>query len=346
MPIMSEHTAESAAAPHPPGVATTLLNLSDLTIVFPVDADGVRRTRVVVNHVSFALPSGATLGLMGESGSGKSTTAAAVMGMVPPPGRMVGGRIDFEGRNLVGMSERDLRRLRGSRIGYVAQDPYAALHPMWPIGDQIAESILAHHRLPRRDAWRRAVALLDVVRIPQAAQRAHDFPYQLSGGQCQRAVIAAALANRPSLLVADEPTTALDVTVQADILDLLLGLQHEHRMALLLISHDPGVIARMAHAVAVMYAGRIVEEGPVHEVLAAPLHPYTQALLASVPGNAPGRRLAAIPGVAPDPARQPTGCAFAPRCPARQSICTMAPPAVVSPAPGRLVRCVLHQEHT
>ena len=219
----------------------------------------------------------------------------------------------------------------------------SALNPVFTVGDQIAESLVVHRRLSKPEARKRAVALLDAVRIPNAAARARDYPHQLSGGQRQRALIAAALACDPPLLVADEPTTALDVTVQAEVLDLLRATQAERGLAVLLISHDLAVVAGLADRIAVMYAGHIVEEGPAAEVVTSPLHPYTRGLLASRPGETPGTRLRAIPGVVPDLTALPPGCPFAPRCEERTEACDQQMPAAVDAAPGRLVRCLLHE---
>jgi oligopeptide/dipeptide ABC transporter ATP-binding protein len=247
----------------------------------------------------------------------------------------------FEGRDLMALDERELRRVRGARIGFVFQEPMTALNPAFTVGGQVAEVLEVHGLAAGAAARARAVELLDAVRIPDPSRRARDFPHQLSGGMRQRVLIAAAIACRPPLVVADEPTTALDATIQADILDLLLAMRREAGLSLLLITHDLGVVARVADRVAIMYAGRIVEAGPAREVLAAPGHPYTRGLLASRPGGVPGTRLEAIPGTVPDLAMLPPGCAFAPRCPARFETCDTSRPDAYTVSPGRTARCFL-----
>ena len=317
-----------------------LLDVQDLTTEFPAGPDGRARTFRAVDGVSLRIGRGQSLGLVGESGSGKSVLAQSLVGLVPPPGRVTGGRVVFDARDLVPLGEPDLRRIRGARIGFVFQEPMMALNPVLTIGDQIAEALTVHGLASGPDARRRAVALLDMVRIPQAAARARDYAHQLSGGMRQRVLIAAALACQPSLLIADEPTTALDVTIQAEILDLLREMRERFGLALLLITHDLGVVAELADRVAVMYAGRLVEEGPSRAVLDAPAHPYTRALLASLPGSTPGTRLTAIPGTVPDLAALPPGCAFGPRCPEHDAACDQRPPDPVVVSEGRRARCV------
>ncbi len=318
-----------------------LLRVTGLTTVFDVERQGVRRTVRAVDNVSFTIEPGGSLGLVGESGCGKTVTALSVVGLVPPPGRVTAGTIEFDGRNLAGLSEDDLRRIRGAGIGFVFQEPTAALNPVFTIGDQIAEAIIVHGKVTRAEAQRRAVALLDAVRMPDTSRRAREYPHQLSGGQRQRAVIATAVANQPALLIADEPTTAMDVTVQAEILDLLTEMRRTSGLALLLITHDLGVVSRLTDSVAVMYAGRIVEEGPTADVLASPAHPYTRGLIASLPGSTPGERLRTIPGSVPDLDALPACCAFAPRCGDCLEICTSTAPPHATLAPGRAVRCHL-----
>jgi ABC-type dipeptide/oligopeptide/nickel transport system ATPase component len=256
----------------------SLLAIADLAVEFPG-----RPAKRVVDGVSLAVEAGRTTGLVGESGSGKSLSALAVLGLVPTPGRVVGGRIEFAGRSLLDLPPDALRGLRGKAIGLVSQDPLAALNPVHTIGAQVAEAVRAHEPVARREAWARAVAALDEVGIPAARQRAHDFPHQLSGGQRQRVVIAMVIACRPQLLIADEPTTALDVSVQAQILDLLRHLQAELGMGLLLITHDLGIIAEMADQVTVLRAGQVIEQADVRSLYAAPQADYTRALLAAVP---------------------------------------------------------------
>jgi peptide/nickel transport system ATP-binding protein len=322
-------------------VTDSLLKVENLTTVFDVAGQRV----MAVDDVSFEVRRGETLGLVGESGSGKSVAAFSVINLVPPPGRVVAGRVWFEGRNLLTLPPHEMRAVRGAGIGFVFQEPSAALNPVMRVGAQIAEALIVHGLASRRDARARAIDLLQAVRIPDPEMRVDDYPHQLSGGMRQRVMIAAALACRPPLVIADEPTTALDVTVQAQTLDLLRRLKHEFDVSLLLITHDLGVIAETADRVAVMYAGRIVEEGPVRDLFERPLHPYTQGLLRSIPGAAASTqsRLHAIDGVVPSLANLPSGCAFAPRCPHRMDVCTTAMPAIIEIEPGHFGRCYLHQ---
>jgi len=285
---------------------------------------------------------GETLGLVGESGSGKTIAALSILRLVQPPGRVAAGRIVFEGRDLLALADDEMREVRGGRIGFVFQDAAAALNPVLTIGDQLAETLVVHGRGTWRSARAEADEWLASARLPDPRARALDFPHQLSGGQRQRALIAIALACRPALLIADEPTTALDVTTQAEILDLLAALKAEHHLALLLISHDLGVVAQVADRVAVMYAGRIVEQAPVRGLFADPRHPYTRGLLDSMPGGTPGARLHAIEGAVPSIDAVPAGCAFAPRCPERVEPCTSSVPAATDVGTAHLVRCHLH----
>ena len=270
-----------------------------------------------VDDVSFDVAAGEVLGIVGESGSGKSVTALSILGLLPdPPGRIASGSIRFDGREMVGLPKKALRALRGPSIGMIFQEPMTSLNPVFRIGDQITETIRAHENISKADARTRAIGLLDRVGIAMAAQRLDDYPHQLSGGMRQRVMIAMAVACGPRLLIADEPTTALDVTIQAQILDLLRRLNHERRMAILLVTHDLGVVAQTCERVMVMYAGRIVERAPVRPLFAAPLHPYTRGLLASIPDIADRReRLSPIPGSPPNLALAIEGCAFAARCP-------------------------------
>jgi ABC-type dipeptide/oligopeptide/nickel transport system ATPase component len=258
---------------------SALLDVQHLAVTF-----GKARGTRVVDDVSFTMAAGETLGLVGESGSGKSVTAFSILRLLQPPGEVVGGRILFEGRDLLTLSEREMRGVRGARISLIFQEPMTALNPVMRVGDQIAEALTAHNMASRRDARDRATELLAAVRIPDPARRVRDYPHQLSGGMRQRVMIAIALACRPPLVIADEPTTALDVTIQAQVLELLRQLQSEFGVALLLITHDFGVIAEMADRVAVMREGRIVETGPVRQILRTPSHEYTRQLLAAVPG--------------------------------------------------------------
>jgi peptide/nickel transport system ATP-binding protein len=315
--------------------------------VFALDGG---REAAAVEDVSFWVGHGETLGLVGESGSGKSVTALSIIRLVLPPGRVAGGRVELDGRNLFELDEREMRRVRGRRIGFVFQEPMVALNPVYTIGHQIQET-LAVHDLARGSAGRkRALELLDAVAVPDPERRVKEYPHQLSGGLRQRAMIALAIAAEPALLIADEPTTALDVTVQAEILDLIRQMRQKFNLSLLLITHDLGVVAEMADRVAVMYGGRIVEQAPVEQLFREPAHPYTRGLLACIPGQQPGRpadrpagrRLTAIAGTVPALGQLPPGCAFAPRCPERFAPCTVATPPEVGMGPDRHVRCYLH----
>jgi peptide/nickel transport system ATP-binding protein len=315
-----------------------VLAVEHLTAGFVVD----RQFVPAVIDVSFSLRQGETLGLVGESGSGKSLTALSVLGLIQPPGRIERGAILYKGRDLRQLSPRELQRIRGAEIALVFQEPMTALNPVFSIGSQIEETLIVHGRATRRTARAKAIELLEAVRVPDAARRLREYPHQLSGGLRQRTLIALSLACDPEVLIADEPTTALDVTIQAQILELLRDLQQRLGLALLLITHDLGVIAGMADRVAVMYAGRIVEEAPVAELFAAPKHPYTRGLLGSIPGGAPGTPLDAIPGTVPAPGSLPPGCCFTPRCPSRFSPCPTAHPGVTDFGAGRTVKCYLH----
>jgi oligopeptide/dipeptide ABC transporter ATP-binding protein len=316
-----------------------LLRVHDLTTTFTIPGGVVR----AVDHVSLELRRGETLGIVGESGSGKSMTALSILRLVQPPGEIHGGPISFNGRSdLLELSERDMRAIRGAEIGFIFQEPMTALNPVYTIGDQIVEALLVHRKASRSAARAKAIELLDAVKIPDPARRLRDYPHLLSGGMRQRVLIAIALACQPLLLIADEPTTALDVTIQAEILDLLREMKDTFHLALMLITHDLGVVAGHADRVAVMYAGRIVEEGPMRQIFDSPRHPYTQGLLESIPGGAPGQRLRAIEGNGPNLAALPPGCAFEPRCPHRFELCRTAPPAFYAVGAGQRARCYLH----
>ena len=319
-------------------VDATLLSVEHLTTVF----DTAQGPVAAVDDVSFEIRAGETLGLVGESGSGKSVTALSIMRLVQPPGRIAGGRMVFKGRDLLTLDERTMRSVRGAEVALIFQEPMTALNPVFRVGDQIAETLLVHGRATRREAKAQAVELLRAVRIPDAASRVDDYPHQLSGGMRQRVLIAMSLACQPSLVIADEPTTALDVTIQAEILDLLREMKSALNLSLLLITHDLGVIAETADRVAVMYAGRIVETGPVRAIFREPAHPYTRGLLASMPGGRPGRRLRAIEGSVPLLGDLPPGCAFNPRCPDRFDPCTTAPPGDYPVPPEQSAKCYLH----
>ena len=319
-----------------------LLSVEHLTTVFDTAGGPVP----VVNDVSFEMRAGETLGIVGESGSGKSVTALSIMRLVQAPGRIAAGTIRFNGRDLLELDEREMRRLRGAKIALIFQEPMTALNPVFRVGDQIGETLLVHGRSTRRDARARAIELLRAVRIAHPETRIDDYPHQLSGGMRQRVLIAMALACQPSLVIADEPTTALDVTIQAEILDLLREMKSALDLSLLLITHDLGIIAETADRVLVMYAGRIVESGPVRDIFRHPAHPYTRGLLASMPSGLPGQRLRAIEGSVPLFGDLPPGCAFNPRCPDRFEPCTTAPPPDYAAGPQQLAKCYLHDPAT
>jgi oligopeptide/dipeptide ABC transporter ATP-binding protein len=316
-----------------------LLEVNRLRTVFRL-GDGTEAA--AVDDVSFHIGHGETLGLVGESGSGKSVTALSIVRLVTPPGRVAAGSILLDGRDLLPLDETAMRQVRGRRIGFVFQEPMTALDPVYTIGAQIEETLRAHGLAHGAAARARAVELLNAVRMPDAGKRVNEYPHQLSGGLRQRAMIALALCARPELLIADEPTTALDVTIQAEILDLLRDLRREFNLSVLLITHDLGVVAEMADRVVVMYAGRIAEEGQVRAVLEAPAHPYTRALLASVPTGQPGIRPLAIAGQVPSIANRPAGCAFAPRCADRFADCSQRPP-LFGVGEGHHAACFLHK---
>jgi len=312
-----------------------LLEVEDLRVQFGGGAQPVR----AVDGVSFAVGAGETVALVGESGCGKSVTALALARLVPPAGRITGGRVRLAGRDVFALGPAELHRLRGRELAYIFQEPGAALNPVLTVGAQLAEA-LRRRGAPRAAARAETVALLRRVGLPDPEQGQRRHPHELSGGQQQRVMIAMALAGRPRLLVADEPTTALDVTIQAQILDLLQDLQRELGMAVLLITHNLGLVAESARRVCVMYAGRVVESGPAAAVLAAPRHPYTRALLAAVPRLDQGAgRLAAIPGQVPPPGRRPAGCAFHPRCPCCRPACRTAEPPWQATSDGHGVCC-------
>jgi peptide/nickel transport system ATP-binding protein len=317
-------------------MSEALLELRGLTVDFATD-DGVVHA---VDGIDLALGRGRTLGLVGESGCGKSVTSLAIMGLLPPENSKVGGQVVFEGRDLLTLDAHLLRDLRGARLAMIFQEPMTSLNPSYTIGDQIIEAIQRHQDLDKAAARARAIEVLTLVRIPSPEKRIDDYPHKLSGGMRQRAMIAMALACGPQLLIADEPTTALDVTIQAQILDLMRGLRRDTDTAIILITHDLGVVAEMADDVAVMYAGQIVERAAVRDLFARPEHPYTVGLLGSIPRLDEKReRLPSIEGRVPDMTRPPAGCRFAARCPFVEPACIAAPPALVEVAPGHLSRC-------
>jgi dipeptide transport system ATP-binding protein len=287
-----------------------LLDIQNLSVQFPTQG-GIMRA---VDGVSLTLDEGEVLGVVGESGSGKSVTMLALMGLVPYPGRVQADRLAFGGRDLLTISDRERRQLTGKDVAMIFQEPTTSLNPCFTIGFQLTETLRLHERMDRKAARRRSIELLEQVGIPSAESRLSAFPHQLSGGMNQRVMIAMAIACNPKLLIADEPTTALDVTIQAQILDLLLTLQKERGMALVLITHNMGVVAETAHRIMVMYAGQIMEERKAADLFASPQHPYTEALLAALPERSEGGRLATIPGVVPGLYDRPKGCLFGPRC--------------------------------
>ena len=323
-------------------MADPLLQIENLRTFFYGDA-GVSRA---VDGISFSIGAGETIGLVGESGSGKSVTALSVLRLVRPPGRIEeGSRILFEGRDLVAMDERELRAVRGARIAMVFQEPMTALNPVFTVGEQIAEVVRIHGRASRRESWDRAVEMLQIVGIPSPAQRAKEYPHQLSGGMRQRVVIAMALVMNPAVVIADEPTTALDVTIQAQILELLQQLQSRFGTSILLITHDLGVVAETVSRVIVMYGGEIVEQAPVKTLFADPHHPYTEGLLAAMPRLGEVReRLRTIPGTVPPPTRWPSGCRFHDRCPYSWERCTTEHPPLYQIGNAHVSRCHLAEE--
>ena len=317
--------------------ATPLLDVRDLAIEFKTEGGAVR----AVDGVSFSVDRGKTIGIVGESGCGKSVTSLGIMGLIPtPPGRYAGGEVLFEGRDLLKMSAQERRGLRGGRMGMVFQEPMISLNPVYTIGAQIIECLKAHGMRNAREARDRAVELLDLVRLPSPSSRVDDYPHQLSGGQRQRVMIALALANNPDLLIADEPTTALDVTIQAQILDLMRDLSDRTGAAIMLITHDLGVVAETCDDVVVMYAGKVVERAPAKDLFDGPMHPYTLGLMAAVPRlDTDADRLETIPGAVPPPWAMPAGCRFASRCPLATDQCRQSPPPLREIATNRLVAC-------
>jgi peptide/nickel transport system ATP-binding protein len=313
-----------------------LLSVEGLRTQFDTSAGSVH----AVDGISFAIERGEMLGLVGESGCGKSVTSLSIMRLVPPPGRITAGRVRLDGEDLLDKDDEAMRRVRGARMAMVFQEPMTSLNPVFTIGDQIAAAVRAHAGVGRHAAWERAIEMLDHVQMPAARERAREYPHQLSGGLRQRAMLALALAPGPQLLIADEPTTALDVTIQAQILELLRRLQAERGMAVLLITHDLGVVAEVCHRVAIIYAGRIVEMAPVGSIFSSPMHPYTRGLLRCLPHPSRfGQPLSSIDGAPPDLRRVGGGCRFAPRCPSVRDSCRVDEPALMERSPGHLVAC-------
>jgi oligopeptide/dipeptide ABC transporter ATP-binding protein len=323
-------------------MAEPLLRVRDLRTYFYTE-NGVARA---VDGVSFEIGAGETVGLVGESGCGKSVTALSILRLVRPPGRIEqGSELIFDEKNLATLDEREMRAIRGARVSMVFQEPMTALNPVFTVGDQIAEVVRVHHAGSRKDAWARAVQMLETVGIPSPAQRATEYPHQLSGGMRQRVVIAMALIMNPALVIADEPTTALDVTIQAQILELLRDLQQRFGTSILLITHDLGVVAESVSRVIVMYGGEIVEEAPVNDLFARAHHPYTEGLLNAMPRVGHEReRLTTIPGSVPPPTNWPTGCRFHDRCPYAWERCATEHPPLYQIAKGHVSRCHLADE--
>ena len=326
--------------------AEKILSVNGLKTYFYSSAGAAR----AVDGVSFHLNSGEVLGVVGESGSGKSVSALSVMQLIPdPPGKIVAGRIDFDGQNLFDLSPRQMRRIRGNRIAMIFQEPMTSLNPVFTIGNQISEMFILHRQASRKEALEASIEMLNRVQIPAPRRRVHEYPHQLSGGMRQRAMIAMALACDPEILIADEPTTALDVTVQAQILDLMLKLKEDFGTAVQIITHDLGVIAEMAQRIVVMYAGRVVEEAPTLEIFQDPLHPYTIGLLKSIPvlgsrSAGESKPLSEIKGMVPSLTALPVGCKFGDRCPRVMDVCRKMEPELGDIAGSRKVRCWLHLE--
>jgi oligopeptide/dipeptide ABC transporter ATP-binding protein len=320
----------------------TLLEIQDLQTHFVTDAGTVR----AVDGVNLTIRKGETLGVVGESGCGKSVTALSILRLIPnPPGRVVGGKILMDGRNLLDLPEDEMRKVRGGSISMIFQEPMTSLNPVFTVGDQIAEGIRLHQGLSKRESWTKAIEMLRLVRIPDPDRRVKEYPHQMSGGMRQRVMIAMALSCNPQLLIADEPTTALDVTIQAQILELLNQLKAELGMAVMLITHDLGVVADTAARVAVMYAGRVVEEASVMDLFKSPKHPYTQGLLNSIPRIEKAERrprLQAIPGMVPDLLDLPRGCKFQARCDRVFDACRGEEPALKQVGPDHQARCYLY----
>jgi oligopeptide transport system ATP-binding protein len=328
---------DASAAGHVP-----LLHVEDLQVEFRT-RDGVAKA---VNGVSFSLEEGQTLAILGESGSGKSVTAQAVMGILDtPPGFVTGGTVRFRGQDLLTLPEDERRAYRGRSISMIFQDALSSLNPVFTVGWQIGEMFRVHEGLSKKNAKQRAIELMELVRIPAARERVNDYPHQFSGGMRQRIMIAMAISLDPDVLIADEPTTALDVTVQAQIMELLADLQRERKMGLILITHDLGVVADVADKISVMYAGRIMERALVGDIYARPAHPYTKGLLESIPRvDLKGQELAAIKGLPPSLTRIPAGCEFNPRCPYAQDICRENRPFLLEVVPGRFSACHFAKE--
>jgi oligopeptide/dipeptide ABC transporter ATP-binding protein len=321
---------------------TALLEVSDLRTEFITDAGVIR----AVDGISLSIRQGETLGIVGESGCGKSITSLSIMQLLPKKiGRVASGQVRFQGKDMIKLSGREIRRIRGNQMAMIFQEPMTSLNPVFKVGKQISEAARYHLKLGKKEAWARSVEMLRKVGIPRPDKIAEQYPHQLSGGMRQRVMIAMAMVCSPQLLIADEPTTALDVTIQAQILDLMRDLQRTENMAIMMITHDLGVVAEMCDRVMVMYAGQVVEETDVKTLFADPKHPYTRGLLASLPQLAGDQdRLQSIPGQVPNPAHMPSGCRFAPRCPVKKARCETIQPELLETAPSHSCRCLLQQE--
>jgi peptide/nickel transport system ATP-binding protein/oligopeptide transport system ATP-binding protein len=325
-------------------MADNLLSVKGLKTYFHTQ-HGVARA---VDGVNFSLGREETLGIVGESGSGKSVTMLSIMRLIYPPGKIESGRVLFDGRDLMNLSMSEMRKIRGNKISMIFQEPMTSLNPLFRIGEQVSEAIRLHQGLGKKDALERSVEMLKEVGIPSPEKRVRDYPHQLSGGMRQRAMIAMAMSCRPMLMIADEPTTALDVTIQAQILDVIQKLMEQTKMSMILITHNMGVVAETVQRVMVMYAGKAMELGPVEEVFESPYHPYTESLLKSIPGteqNRTQKRLHVIPGIVPDLTDLPSGCRFRDRCSKTLDKCLGQEPEMHEVAPGRFCRCWLHGEN-
>lgn len=317
-----------------------ILEIKDLTIHYVTDDEVVK----AVNDISITLEEGESLGLVGETGAGKTTTAMGILGLVPnPPGKIIGGEVIYKGKNLLKLSEAEMRKIRGHEVSMIFQDPMTALNPVLTVGDQIMEVIRLHQKVSKAEAMKRAMDMMEMVGIEGG--RCNEYPHQFSGGMKQRIVIAIALACNPSLLIADEPTTALDVTIQAQVLDLIDNLKKKFNTSLLLITHDLGVVAEVCDKVAIVYAGRIVEYGNLEHIYNNPKHPYTNGLFGSIPDfSKKAHRLNPIKGLMPDPSNLPEGCAFAERCPNATDECRKRQPSAAEVEPGHSVRCLMYEK--
>jgi len=337
-----EPTSESPAPESGAAGGGPLLDVRDLHVEFRT-REGIAKA---VNGVTYSVDAGETLAVLGESGSGKSVTAQAIMGILDsPPGFVTGGQVVFQGRDLLTLGGEERRKVRGARMAMVFQDALSALNPVLSVGEQLGEMYRVHRGMSRKDSKAKAIELMERVRIPAARERVGDYPHQFSGGMRQRVMIAMAIALEPELIIADEPTTALDVTVQAQVMDLLAELRREYDMGLILITHDLGVVADVADKIAVMYAGRIVETSPVHDIYRKPAHPYTKGLLDSIPRlDQKGRELYAIKGLPPNLLNIPPGCAFNPRCPMAQDVCRTEVPALAGVGAERSSACHFWKE--